>query len=187
MKNKDFFLIILIIIPIESSDKCIFNDNDKAFRDNNFWMITNFNSLESLYFNCSKPVNMSRWGFKPNIPLILDNSLNIKILKIQSENEAFAFILENFKGFDIKSNPFKNVAFSRNIYKIWSISFSNVDFYNKNLLVSKTCDEHLLKNFPNENQFNGFMLSFDHSNKYSLNTCPIIFSNINLILCIQKI
>ena len=109
MKNKDFFLIILIIIPIESSDKCIFNDNDKAFRDNNFWMITNFNSLESLYFNCSKPVNMSMWGFKPNIPLILDNSLNIKILKIQSENEAFAFILENFKGFDIKSNHFREI------------------------------------------------------------------------------
>jgi len=120
------------------------------------------------------------WGFKPNKPLILDDSLNIKILKIQSENEAFAFILENFKGFDIKSNPFKNVVFSRNIYKIWSISFSNFDFYYKNLLVYKTCDEQLMINFSNENQFNGFMLSFDHSIKYSLNTCPIIFSNINL-------
>jgi hypothetical protein len=180
MKNQHFFLIIFLIIPIESSDKCIFNDNDKAFRDNNFWMITNFNSLESLYFNCSKPLKMSMWGFKPNKPLILDDSLNIKILKIQSENEAFAFILENFKGFDIKSNPFKNVVFSRNIYKIWSISFSNFDFYYKNLLVYKTCDEQLMINFSNENQFNGFMLSFDHSIKYSLNTCPIIFSNINL-------
>jgi hypothetical protein len=180
MKNQYFFLIFMAI-TIESSDRCIFNDNEKAFINNKLWIITNFDTLESLNFNCSQIVNMSMWGFKPkpNKLIILDNSLNLKGLNIQPENEMFGFIFENFKGFDFKSNPFNNVIFLKYIYKVWQIKFSNFDFFNKQILINTVCNEKLLEKISNNNQFDGYMLILGPDVKFALNTCPLIFWNIN--------
>ena len=92
-------IIILILIPIESNNKCSFNDNEKVYKDNNFWIITNFDKLDSLNFKCIYPFNMSILGLKPNKPVILDNSLNLKGLKIQPINEIIDVLFENFKGY----------------------------------------------------------------------------------------
>jgi len=152
-------------------------------------MITNFNSFESLYFNCSKPVNMSILGFKPNKQIILDKSLNLKGLKIQPENEIFGVLLENFKGFEFNSNPFSNINFLRNVHRIWQIKLSNFDFYyNNNALINTVCNENILEKISNENQFNGYMLILGPNLKFSLNTCPLIFWNISLnFICFNQI
>jgi len=173
-------IIILILIPIESNNKCSFNENEKAYKDNNFWIITNFDKLDSLNFNCINPVNMSMLGLKPNKPVVLDNSLNLKGLKIQPINEIIDVLFENFKGFDLKSNPFKNVKFLTKYYKIWSISYSNFEFYDKNVSVNRNCDENLLNGISDVNQFDGNMLCLEEGTKFFPNTCPIIFFNINL-------
>jgi hypothetical protein len=145
MKNQYFFFFF-IVITIESSDECTLNDNEKTYTNNKFWMITNFNSFESLYFNCSKPVNMSILGFKPNKQIILDKSLNLKGLKIQPENEIFGVLLENFKGFEFNSNPFSNINFLRNVHRIWQIKLSNFEFYyNNNALINTVCNENILE------------------------------------------
>jgi hypothetical protein len=172
-----FFSIISLI---DSSNKCIFNDNDKAYKDNIFRIITNFDSLNSLNFNCSNQINMSILGFKPNKQLILDNSLSLKGLKVNPVNEMFMTIFENFKGFDLTSNPFKYVNFTGNFNKFWSIGFSNLDFYYKKNLVDKACNKNLFDVLPKENQFTGNILEFEFGNKFSSNTCPLIFSNIKL-------
>jgi hypothetical protein len=188
MKNQYFFFFF-IVITIESSDECTLNDNEKTYTNNKFWMITNFNSFESLYFNCSKPVNMSILGFKPNKQIILDKSLNLKGLKIQPENEIFGVLLENFKGFEFNSNPFNNINFLRNVHRIWQIKLSNFDFYyNNNALINTVCNENILEKISNENQFNGYMLILGPNLKFSLNTCPLIFWNISLnFICFNQI
>jgi hypothetical protein len=91
-------------------------------------------------------------------------------------------IFENFKGFDLTSNPFKYVNFTGNFYKFWSIGFSNFDFYYRNNPVDKACNKNLFDVLPLENQFTGFFLEFEFDNKFSSNTCPLIFSNIKLNL-----
>jgi len=125
---------------------------------------------------------MSMLGFKPNKQLILNNSLNLKGLKVNPINDIFMTIFENFKGFDLTSNPFKYVNFTGNFYKFWSIAFSNFDFYYKNNPVDQACNKNLFDILPKENQFSGFILSLEFDNKFSSNTCPLIFSNIKLNL-----
>lgn len=49
---------------------------------------------------------MSILEFKPNKQLILDNSLNLKGLQLKPVNDMFLTVFENFKGFDLTSNPF---------------------------------------------------------------------------------
>jgi hypothetical protein len=181
MKFRYSFLTFFsIIILIESSNKCIFNDNDKSYKDNNFRIITNFDSLDSISFNCSYQIDMSMLGFKPNKQLILDNSLNLKGLKVKPVNDMFLIVFENFKGFDLTSNPFKFVNFSQKFYKFWSISFSNFDFYYKNKPVNQVCNKNVLNVLPKENQLTGIILSLEFGTKFSSNTCPLIFSNIKL-------
>ena len=181
MRFQYYFLTFFSIIKlIDSSNKCIFNDNDKAYKDNIFRIITNFDSLNSLNFNCSNQINMSILGFKPNKQLILDNSLNLKGLKVNPVNDMFMTIFENFKGFDLTSNPFKYVNFTGKFYKFLLISFSNFDFYYKNNLVDQACNKNLFDVLPKENLFTGFIFSLEFDNKFSSNTCPLIFSNIKL-------
>jgi hypothetical protein len=183
MRFQYFFLTLFSLIKlIDSRNKCIFNDNnDKAYKDNIFRIITNFDDLNSLNFNCSNQINMSMLGFKPNKQLILDNSLNLKGLKITNPvNDMFVIIFENFKGFDLTSNPFKYVNFTGKFYKFWSIGFSNFDFYYKNNPVNQICNKNLFDVLPKENPFTGFILSLEFDNKFSSNTCPFIFSNIKL-------
>jgi len=128
------------------------------------------------------------WGLKPNRLLILDDSLNLKGLKVRPENEIFAVIFNNFKGFDLKSNPFKNINYSIYYYKIWTITYSNFDFYDKKVSVNTACNEKLLYSMPSENLFSGNFLDLEQGTKFSQNTCPIIFNNIKLdSICINRI
>ncbi len=182
MRFQYFFLTLFSLIKIiNSRNKCIFNDNDKAYKDNIFRIITNFDDLNSLNFNCSNQINVSMLGFKPNKQLILDNSLNLNGLKVTNPvNDVFMIIFENFKGFDLTSNPFEYVNFAGKLYKFWSIGFSNFDFYYKNNSVNQICNKNLFNVLPKENLFTGYILSLEFDNKFSSNTCPFIFSNIKL-------
>ena len=187
------FLIILIILlsiktPLSSNLHCSFDNIHTTYKDNDLRIIQNFDNLDELKFNCSKPIKMSILGLKPKKQIILDKSLNLTGLKIQPNQDNFAIMLENFKGFNLKSNPFEDINFTLSVSKLWSISFSNFEFYEKENRIENICDEHLLKEILPKNQFNSFLLTLDSDTKFSENTCPIIFWNIHLrILNIRQI
>ena len=94
-----------------------------------------------------------------------------------------SFLLQNFKGFDLKSNPFRNIKFKSNTLIMWSIQYSTFAFYdNKGILIENKCNNNnLLLNKSFVNQFNGYSI-YLYENKYSANMCPLIFWNIKLTL-----
>lgn len=187
------FLIILIILlsiktPLSSNLHCSFDNIHTTYKDNDLRIIQNFDNLDELKFNYSKPIKMSILGLKPKKQIILDKRLNLTGLKIQPNQDNFTIMLENFKGFNLKSNPFEDINFTSSVAKLWSISFSNFEFYEKEKRIENICDEHLLKEIMPKNQFNSFLLTLDSDTKFSENTCPIIFWNIHLrILNIRQI
>ena len=90
---------------------------------------------------------MSILGFKPNKQIILDNSLNLKGLKIQPENEIFGVLLENFKGFEFNSNPFNNINFlqkNSNFLQFKDFISQNSIFFHY-FSLSLTYDTYVLK------------------------------------------
>jgi len=133
--------------------------------------------------SCSKKFNISTFVLKPSKQLILNDSLNLDGLVIQPMI-AVSFLLQNFKGFDLKSNPFKNIKFKSNTLIMWSIQYSTFAFYdNKRILIESKCNNNnnLLLNKSFENQFNGYSI-YLYENKYSANMCPLMFWNIKLTL-----
>lgn len=96
MKIEFLKILLIIIIKPVLNYRCSFDD---AYRDNQFFIVTNFDSLKKLNFNCTTRINMSMWGLKPSKKLILDNTLNLKDLKIKPSS-AFRFLFDNFEGFD---------------------------------------------------------------------------------------
>jgi len=167
-------LIIMIIKPV-LNDRCSFDD---AYRDNQFYIVTNFDSLKKLNFNCTTRINMSMWGLKPSKKLILDNTLNLKDLKIKPSS-AFRFLFDNFEGFDLDLNSFNEIQFVPQVkIKIWTLSNSNFNFFKKGMCVDSKCDESILNDRLQQNLFNGIVLFLGFKMKYSTNTCPLIFTNL---------
>ena len=148
-KEKMNFLFFIILcffeinrtITIES--KCLLDDsNKKRFEA---IQIANFDSFNQLNFSCdNKTMVLSFIEIKPNKKLILNNSLNLNGSIIQPKNLIFAIMLNNFKGFEIQQNPFKNIKLLNfNLQNtIWNVKNSNFDFYNNNL--ENFCDESVL-------------------------------------------
>ena len=116
---------------------CSLNNTQTSVISNSFIIITNFDKLSSLNFkSCSSRFNFTTFSLKPSTPLILNDSLDLDGLVIQSK-KLVNFMLHNFKGFDLTSNPVKNVKFkSSNTLLVWFIQYSTFDFYNnKDILI----------------------------------------------------
>ncbi len=168
---------------------CSLNNTHTSFIYNSFLIVTNFDKLSSLNFkSCSSHFNFTIFSLKPSTPLILNDSLDLDGLVIQPK-KLVNFMIHNFKGFDFKSNPFKNVKFKSNTLIMWSIQYSNFDFYdNKNILIENKCNnQSLLLNNSFENQFNAYLID-TYETKFSKYMCPLIFWNIKLtILSIHRL
>jgi len=169
---------------------CSLNNTHTSFIYNSFVIITNFEKLSSLNFkSCSSQFNFTTFSLKPSTPLILNDSLDLDGLVIQPI-KIVIYMLHNFKGFDLTSNPFKNVKFKSNTLVMWSIQYSTFDFYdNKNILIENKCNNQSLLLLKNsfKNQFNAYMIHL-YETKFSKNMCPLIFWNIKLtILSIHRI
>ena len=179
---KSSFLLVLIKC-LKSDKDCCFQTN-KAYRNNEAITLKDFDDLKSLKFNCSKPLNnISFLKIKPNKQIILDDSLEINELEINSDDPFFALIISNFKGFDLNSNPFKhiqiNLAPIRQVFQIES----KFDFYlNKTILIDQNnCDHTLLP--PNLSiTSQAKVLNLEHSNTNTRYTCPFVFQNSYLYL-----
>jgi len=87
-------------------------------------------------------------------------------------------MLNNFKGFEIQQNPFKNIKLLNfNLQNtIWNVKNSNFDFYNNNL--ENFCDESfLIEDIPISNVFSNKFITLHESTIFSNRTCPIIFKD----------
>ena len=169
---------------------CSLNNTHTSFIYNSFLIVTNFDKLSSLNFkSCSSHFNFTIFSLKPSTPLILNDSLDLDGLVIQPKNGLVNFMLHNFKGFDLKSNPFKNFKFKSNTLIMWSLQYSTFDFYDdKGILIENKCNnQSLLLNTSFENQFNSYLLDI-YETKFSENVCPLLFWKIKLtILSIHRI
>ena len=169
-------LKILLIIHLIKA-KCPFKEKT----NNQTIIITNFNNLSQLKFNeCNEPIIVNDWGLKPNRKLILDNSLNFKGLMFNLVNEVISIHLDNFKGFDLLSNPLKDIEFIvyLNKYDFWSIDASNFHFYINNKLINEQDCLNYNNNWDSliTNSMI-FSLKIAKNSKYSMDTCPYIFKN----------
>jgi hypothetical protein len=175
--------MLFIEIKANQMNICTLNNTQTSTIYNTYIIITNFERLNMLNFkSCSLyTFNVDVFALKPSQMLILNNSLDLTGLKIQS-SKIITLTLQNYKGFALKSNPFKHVQFiNSNTLKIWSIQYSTFDFYDENnKLVDNKCSNLLLNN-SFDNQFNGYMLIL-YETKFSTNMCPFIFWNIKLLI-----
>jgi hypothetical protein len=167
-----FLLKILLIFKLIKAD-CPFRNTETIKT------ITNFNKLSELDFNqCNESITNSYWKLKPNNKIILDNTLNLKGLSIISTTNILIY-LSNFKGFDLLSNPFKEIIFIHSSLNFvnWFIDHSNIDFYIDNKLITKKdCFNNTKwQNFLTNSELN--VLIINQVSLYSLNTCPYIFKN----------
>jgi hypothetical protein len=144
-------------------------------------IIRHFNDLSQLEFTqCNESIIIKDWGLKPNQKLILDNTLNFKGLMINLINEIICIHLDNFNGFDLLSDPFKEIQFIvyTNKYDFWSIDSSNFHFYINNKLIN---EQECLNNNTNWKNFltNSmiFSLKITSNSRYSKKTCSYIFKN----------
>jgi hypothetical protein len=192
--EKKMIIKYLIIITLfacikcdsnmKQEEECCFNTN-KAFKKETRITLSNFNNLNELKFKCTKPIEMSILQLIPNTPIIIDDSLELKNLKINSADIDFAFVLTNFKGFDLGSNPFKDVLINNEFKCYYFHIDSNFDFYlNKTLINRNNCNENLPNlSFMKQTR----VLILEKSNKNSAETCPIVFKNMNLIMLSIKV
>ena len=184
MNSKLFILVKIIIVIIISEtyeiEQCSFNDLNQVKKDENFYILKSFDKFSDLKFNCSQSINISMLGLKPDTKIILDKSLNFTGLVINPTQTHFAMLLHNLKGFSVNSNPFRVIKKSNKFnkaYLIFSIDQTNFDFFDDQNIPIK-CESSVIK--TKENLFTGTILSIGYDTKLKLNTCPLIFSNINL-------
>ncbi len=180
--------ILLFIFKLIKAD-CPF----KQTENNQIVKIKNFNNLSELNFNqCKEPIiNVNNWELKPNKKIILDNTLNLKglIFMLNNKSDTIFFHLSNFRGFDLLSDPFKEIKFLSKtdyIYKIWFIESSSIfNFYINNKLIN---EKECLNNSNNKNWNNfitnseSYLLSINAY--FSLNTCPYIFEKTSIYMII---
>jgi hypothetical protein len=102
-------LFIKILLKIQSiKTDCPFKETFY----NKSVILKDFNNLSQLSFDeCKKPIILTDWGLKPNKKIILDNSLHFKELKLLTNDNINLVHLNNFQGFDLLSNPFKEIKF----------------------------------------------------------------------------
>jgi hypothetical protein len=155
----------------EDEQECCLNTN-KATKNDKIAEIflSDFNDLNELKFNCKDWINIAILTFQPNKPIIFDDSLDIKNLKIFSGSSDLWIILTNFKGIDLSSNPFNDLE--RTINFNFDLIF---DFYvNKKLIDKTNCNDRI----PSRSIIQqAFSLIVTNPNKNSGETCPFVFKN----------
>jgi len=185
MKYLSMIISVLVLITCNSSqheEECCFN-TDRAFRKKNRITLSDFDDSKQLKFACKEPIEMTILQLIPNKPIIFDDSFKIKKLKIKvksEEEEVLSVVLTNFKGFDLNSNPFKDVIINENSKVYYFQIDSNFDFYlNKTLINKNNCNEHL-PNLSITRQAK--VLILEKANTNSDKTCPLVFANANIIM-----
>ena len=64
----------------------------------------NFENLSQLEFDCANPIKMLLWEIRPNKALILDDSINMTDLSIETNGQFSTILFNNLKGLNLKSN-----------------------------------------------------------------------------------
>jgi hypothetical protein len=144
-------------------------------------ILKDFKKLNELKFNeCKKPIILTDWGLKPNKKIILDNTLNFENLTLLSSDNINFIHLNNFKGFDLMSKPFKDIKFI-DIDIIWFVEQSNFEFYLNNKLITneKECNNNSNWNNLITNS-KIYYLMISTNTRYALKTCPYIFNNFQI-------
>jgi len=169
---------ILLIIKLIKAECPLFDEKT----NNKIFTLTDFNNFSELSFNqCNESISLTSWILKPNKKIILDNTLNFKGLKLFSNENLNDIQLVNLKGFDLLSNPFKEIDFSlENV--LWNIDESNFDFFLNNKLIN---EQECLNNNTNWNNLitnsQLSVLTIGSGTIYSLKTCSYIFKNTKII------
>lgn len=173
--------IIFILSVLKLSNECILLS--KTYHTKyNIILIKDFNSFNELNFTCAKTINLSFLEIKPNIKLILDNQLNLGEISIEPvKQDVFAVMFNNFKGFSIEFNPFRQVKFINFDLRqiVWNFKQSNFDFYFNNTLINDYCNETLFDKIKNVNNIltSCQAVALDQSVKFSTRMCPLSFRN----------
>jgi hypothetical protein len=181
MQNKNkiyilFFLIMSLKVTQTNETVCSF---DRAIRNDQEIVLTDFNSFKELSFDCSRMVNMSKLSVHPSRKIILDTSFSLKKSKILMTQDYFAVYLINFKGFDLNANPFKEIQLvnydKSNIFMF--IINSVFDLYYRNISFADECRPDLIEKFKWPRFFLESAFLTLTNTEYSLNICPLIFKN----------
>jgi hypothetical protein len=177
MRKVILMIMLLIVFKLyncktnEYEQECCLNTNKASKNTNNAEiLLSDFNDLNELKFNCKEEINIKILAFQPNKPIIFDDSLDIKNLKIISNFKFLAIVLYNFKGIDLISNPFKNLE-----TKIFFQYESIFDFYiNKKLIDKTNCNDKIPISSIVQQALD---LIISNPNKNSGETCPFVFKN----------
>ena len=196
MNHFTLFLITLTYLArnvthLSLNKECCFST--KSYRHDRWVTLTDFDRFGQLNFNCNQPINISSLELKPTSNnLILDDSLQFNNLSIRVDETIvkFSILLNHFHGFDLKSNPFRdlNLINFKSRYIYWIIRDSYFQFFDKNIPVNDICD-HFMMSEKTESLIENFhILLLTESVKFLTNTCPIIFNNTHIeFISIYKI
>jgi hypothetical protein len=175
-------VVILFVCStlVKAETKCSF---DNALNIQNEVVLTGFTSFDQLKFECNHTINMDILTIHPTKKIILDERLKLNKININRNYSAryFAIFFKNFNGFDLSTDPFKDVTIKDydKLLIFRFIAFSNFNFMHKNISFNEQCDylTNMEKYWENY-LFRGYYMLFElTSNKYSSNICPLAFRN----------
>ena len=167
-----------MILNSNEEEECCFKTKN-ALINGEIIILSDFNDLKELKFKCKESINISILYFKPNKPIIFDDSLDMNSLTINS-NIVLSIGLLNFKGFNLGSNnPFRNLKSNKPNQHILQIASPFDLYYNKKLIDKTNCNKQI-PSLKLAQQIN--TLDIIMANKNSGETCPFIFKNIKFLL-----
>jgi hypothetical protein len=186
MLLKIIIIIILFHIRKMHNSKCpAFHHHYENRQQETISKFTDFKQLN--FKNCNLYLNITDLRLRPEINLMLNNSLNFSGLNICSLKSFFSIHFSNIYGIDVESNirddlKFTNINNNNNNqfdykYLMWHFELSNFHFYFKNKIINnETCTYELFK------QTNGFLsqihfLIMESDVTYSDQICPLVFHN----------
>jgi hypothetical protein len=115
------FLFKPINLKSSDQDQCFLQTN-KVTQYNEQLLISNFDEINELNFNCKQQQainNISILAIQPNKPtIILDNSFDLRNIKLNPKLSFLTILLNNFKGFDLNSNPFRHLNHIKIVFSI---------------------------------------------------------------------
>jgi len=180
-------LVILFVCStlVKAEKKCSF---DNALKIQNEVVLTDFTSFDQLEFECNDTLNMDILTIHPTKKIILNERLKLNKINIIKNSRYFSIFFKNFNGFDLSTDPFKDVTII-NYHKlliIRYISFSYFNFMHKNISFNEQCDySRIMETYWENYLFRGYLMVFElTSNKYSNNICPLAFRN-SLLNCFR--
>jgi hypothetical protein len=134
--------------------------------------LNDFASFDELNFDdCIDQLNISILTIHPVRKIILNKSLNkLKNLKINQIQENFILNLKNFKAFDLRSNPFREMKNLKN--------YENIIFIIENSELNFIFDSSSSSSSSSSNYlFQGYFTIIEDSNDFSNHIDPLVFRN----------